>query len=45
MGILRPEGDYLATTEGVPPPVLEHLCKFYLKSRSEASSCFPFVTK
>jgi hypothetical protein len=29
-GILRPEGNCLATAEGVPPPVLEHLCKFYL---------------
>jgi hypothetical protein len=27
--IRRPEGDRLATTEGVPPLVLEHLCKFY----------------
>jgi hypothetical protein len=29
-GILRPEGNCLATTEGVPPLVPEHLCKFYL---------------
>jgi hypothetical protein len=29
MGIRRPKGDRLATTEGVPPLVLEHLCKFY----------------
>jgi hypothetical protein len=28
-GIRRPEGDRLATTGGVPPLVLEHLCKFY----------------
>jgi hypothetical protein len=30
MGIPRPEGNYLDTTEGVPPPVPEYLCKFYL---------------
>jgi hypothetical protein len=30
MGIPRSEGNYLATTEGVPPPVLEYLCMFYL---------------
>jgi hypothetical protein len=30
MGIPRPEGNYLATTEGVSPPVPEYLCKFYL---------------
>jgi hypothetical protein len=30
MGIPRPEGNYLATTEGVPPPVLEYLYKFCL---------------
>jgi hypothetical protein len=30
MGIPRPEDNYLATTEGVPPPVLKYLCKFYL---------------
>jgi hypothetical protein len=28
-GILRPEGDYLATTEGELSPVPKHLCKFY----------------
>jgi hypothetical protein len=28
-GIRRPEGDRLAMSEGVPPLVLEHLCKFY----------------
>jgi hypothetical protein len=28
-GIRRPDGDHLAMTEGVPPLVLEHLCKFY----------------
>jgi hypothetical protein len=28
-GLRRPEGDHLATTGGVPPLVLEHLCKFY----------------
>jgi hypothetical protein len=30
MGIPRPEGNYLAMTEGVPPLVPEYLCKFYL---------------
>jgi hypothetical protein len=30
MGVPRPKGNCLAPTEGMPPPVLEHLCKFYL---------------
>jgi hypothetical protein len=29
-GTLRPKGDCLVTTEGVPSPVPKHLCKFYL---------------
>jgi hypothetical protein len=28
MGIPRPEGNYLATTEGVPPLEPKYLCKF-----------------
>jgi hypothetical protein len=28
-GMRRPKGNHLATTEGVPHPMLEHLSKFY----------------
>jgi hypothetical protein len=28
-GMLQPKGNCLATIEGAPPPVLEHLCKLY----------------